>query len=50
VNLLFGLGSGDAARLYLFVSGTQTLADSYAWSVNATTTYGRCPPTEQVRS
>lgn len=42
-QFVFGLGSGDAARLYLFVSGTQTLADSYAWSVNATTTYGRCP-------
>jgi hypothetical protein len=42
-QFIFGLGAGDAARLYLFQSGTQTLSDSFAWTVHATTTYGRCP-------
>jgi hypothetical protein len=42
-QFVFGLGAADAARIYLFQGGTQTLADSYAWSAHAATTYGRCP-------
>jgi hypothetical protein len=40
-QLGFGLGSDDAARLFR-PDGT-TLVDSYAWTVHAATTYGRCP-------
>jgi hypothetical protein len=40
-NFTFGLGSGDAARL--FAPGGTTLVDSYAWTAHASTTYGRCP-------
>src|SRR6185436_15938430 len=40
-NLGFGLGSADAARVYLR-DGT-TLVDSYAWTAHAASTYGRCP-------
>lgn len=37
----FGLGGGDAARL--FGPGGATLVDSYTWTEHATVTYGRCP-------
>ncbi|AMW06438.1 hypothetical protein GEMMAAP_00560 [Gemmatimonas phototrophica] len=37
----FGLGAGDAARL--FAPGGGTLVDSYTWTAHAATTYGRCP-------
>jgi hypothetical protein len=37
----FGLGSSDAARLYL--PDGSTLIDASSWSVHAVTTYGRCP-------
>ena len=37
----FGLGGGDAARL--FAPGGVTLVDSYTWATHASTTYGRCP-------
>jgi hypothetical protein len=36
----FGLGAADAARL--FAPGGVILIDSYAWTVHALTTYGRC--------
>lgn len=39
-NLGFGLGSGDAVRLY--AADATTLIDTYAWTAHATTTYGRC--------
>src|SRR5262249_14743342 len=35
----FGLGAADAARL--FKPGGVAIADSYAWTAHATTTYGR---------
>jgi len=37
----FGLGAGDAARL--FAPDGVTVLDSYVWTAHATTTYGRCP-------
>ena len=37
----FGLGKADIARLFL-ADGT-TLVDSYAWSMHAGTSWGRCP-------
>ncbi|WP_198415062.1 MULTISPECIES: lamin tail domain-containing protein [unclassified Cryobacterium] len=37
----YGLGGGDAARL--FDTDGVTLIDSYAWTVHAASTYGRCP-------
>ncbi len=37
----FGLGAGDAARL--FAPGGTNLVDSYTWTSHASTTYGRCP-------
>ena len=37
----FGLGSGDAARL--FAPGGTALVDNYAWTAHSATTYGRCP-------
>jgi hypothetical protein len=37
----FGLGGGDAARL--FAPGGVQLIDSYVWTTHAATTYGRCP-------
>lgn len=36
-----GLGGADTARL--FATDGTTLLDSYAWTVAASTTYGRCP-------
>jgi hypothetical protein len=36
----FGLGGADSARLY---DAAGTLLETYAWTVHATTTYGRCP-------
>jgi len=36
----FGLGGGDAARL--FAPDGTTLIDSYVWTAHASTTYGRC--------
>lgn len=40
VESSYGLGSEDEVRLYR--SGGSTLVDSYAWSMHASTTYGRC--------
>jgi hypothetical protein len=40
-QFLFGLGGGDAARL--FAPGGAIVIDSYTWTAHATTTYGRCP-------
>jgi len=40
VEVNFGLGSSDAARL--FDSGG-TLLDSYTWTAHAASTWGRCP-------
>lgn len=40
-QLGFGLGDGDAARL--FKADGATLVDAYAWTPHAATTYGRCP-------
>lgn len=37
---LFGLGSGDSARLF---SAAGVLVDSHSWTAHASTTYGRCP-------
>jgi hypothetical protein len=37
----FGLGSSDSARL--FFSDGITLIDSFSWTSDARTTYGRCP-------
>jgi Lamin Tail Domain len=37
----FGLGGGDAARL--FAPGGVIVIDSYVWTAHALTTYGRCP-------
>lgn len=37
----FGLGGGDAARL--FAADGTTLLDSYTWTAHAATTYARCP-------
>ncbi|MCX6396220.1 MAG: lamin tail domain-containing protein [Propionibacteriales bacterium] len=37
----FGLGGADSATLFLPNGSTQV--DSYAWTVHAATTYGRCP-------
>jgi hypothetical protein len=36
----FGLGSGDAARLF---DAAGALVTSYTWTSHATSTYGRCP-------
>lgn len=36
----FGLGAGDAARLF---DANGTLLDAYTWTAHATITYGRCP-------
>lgn len=36
----FGLGAADSARLF---DNLGALADSYAWTEHAATTYGRCP-------
>lgn len=36
----FGLGAADEARLF---NPFGVLVDSYAWTVHAATTYGRCP-------
>ncbi|WP_330334273.1 lamin tail domain-containing protein [Streptomyces sp. NBC_00536] len=41
VEASYGLGSSDAARLFL--ADGSTLVDSYTWTAHATTTYGRCP-------
>ena len=41
VDVTFGLGSGDQARL--FATDGTTIVDSYSWATHATTTYGRCP-------
>ncbi|MDQ1129345.1 lamin tail domain-containing protein [Microbacterium sp. SORGH_AS_0888] len=37
----FGLGSADAARLFL--ADGKTLVDAFSWTSHAATTYGRCP-------
>ncbi len=39
-TLGFGLGGGDAARLF---DPNGALVDSYEWTVHAPLTYGRCP-------
>ncbi len=36
----FGLGAGDAARVY---DANGTLLDAYIWTAHATVTYSRCP-------
>jgi hypothetical protein len=36
----FGLGAGDAARVY---DANGTLLDAYTWTAHATVTYSRCP-------
>jgi hypothetical protein len=36
----FGLGAGDAARIY---DPNGALLDSYVWTAHAAVTYGRCP-------
>ena len=36
----FGLGAGDAARIY---DANGTLLDAYTWTAHATVTYSRCP-------
>ncbi|HEX7669728.1 MAG TPA: lamin tail domain-containing protein [Polyangiaceae bacterium] len=36
----FGLGGNDSARLF---DPSGNLVDSYSWTVDAATTYGRCP-------
>ena len=36
----FGLGAGDAARLY---DAAGTLLDAYTWTAHAAVTYARCP-------
>jgi hypothetical protein len=43
IDVTFGLGSGDQARL--FATDGTTVVDSYTWAAHATTTYGRCPDT-----
>lgn len=40
VDVAYGLGGGDMARLY---SAAGVLLDSYTWTAHATITYGRCP-------
>ena len=39
-QFVFGLGGDDAARLF---DTSGAIADSYAWTTHAATTYGRCP-------
>jgi hypothetical protein len=36
----FGLGGADSARIF---DASSTLVDSYAWTLHAPVTYGRCP-------
>ncbi|MEA2696428.1 MAG: hypothetical protein QOI66_699, partial [Myxococcales bacterium] len=39
-QFVFGLGAGDAARIY---DAQGVLIDSYVWTAHAAVTYGRCP-------
>jgi len=38
-DFVFGLGGADSARLY---DASNTLVESYSWTVHASQTYGRC--------